>query len=150
FERVVVGNTSAADLSKPWERFSTSLLLRLPRVLTADAIDRERTILQITSNRSAVDNEPLARTWADYYREQTPTRSAFARQLFAASRSRLPRSITAPVLVLTSTGDRLVSHRCSENIARALSAPICVHDQAGHDLTLDAPDWVCDKVACSL
>ncbi len=150
FERVVVANTSAADLSRPWERFSTKVWPRLPRMVTGTLpVARERAVLDITSNSTVVDKDALARTWAGYFAERPPRRRAFACQLAAATRSRLPKRIDANVLVLTSRADRLVSWRCSEKIARALGAPLCVHDAAGHDLSLDAPEWVCDKIASS-
>jgi pimeloyl-[acyl-carrier protein] methyl ester esterase len=49
--------------------------------------------------------------------------------------------------VLTSTADRLVSSHCSTSIARVLGAKLAVHGEAGHDITLDAPAWVCEQVA---
>ena len=147
FARVVVANASAADLSPPWHRFSTSMMTRLPVLVRAPPLERERTILAITSNRSERDNAALAVAWARFYDERTPRRSSFARQLFAATRSRAPRAIKAPVLVLTSTADRLVDHRCSRAIAARLRAPLRVHGEGGHDITLDAPTWVCEQVA---
>lgn len=145
--RVVVANTSAADLSPPWERFSTTLWPRLPGLVTGEALARERAILAITSNNPAIDQEALARQWAAWADEVRPRRRSFIRQLVAATRSRLPSSIEVPVLVLTSRADRLVSWRCSERIAHRLGARLEVHDAAGHDLSLDAPEWICERIA---
>jgi hypothetical protein len=48
--------------------------------------------------------------------------------------------------VLASKADRLVRSICSERIATALSAPIAMHQGAGHDLPFDAGGWVIDRV----
>ena len=146
FARVVVANTSAADVSPPWERFTTAIWPRLPGMVRGVAAERERAILELTSNAPHVDKGALAVQWAGFYNERPPKRSSFARQLFAATRSRLPKTIGAQVLVLTSSADRLVSHRCSEKIARKLKAPLAVHGEAGHDLSLDAPEWICARI----
>lgn len=148
--QVVVANTSAGDLSRPWERFSTSLWPRLPGLVAGDPVARERAILDITSNSPTVDKDALARQWAVWFEEVRPRRRNFARQLVAATRSRLPSSIGARVLVLTSRADRLVSWRCSERIAARLGASLAVHETAGHDLSLDAPEWICECIRAEL
>jgi hypothetical protein len=53
--------------------------------------------------------------------------------------------------VLASTGDNLVSWRSSEAIAKRLSLPLKLNEgvgaaAAGHDLPLDQPQWVCDRI----
>lgn len=146
FSRVVVVNTSSADLSPPWERFSMAVAARLPQLLRSAPLARERAILSITSNRSADENEAIAQAWAQFFLERRPQRRNVARQLLAASTSKRPARLTVPVLVLASRADRLVSWRCSEKLATALGAELRLHDAGGHDLSLDAPDWICDQV----
>jgi pimeloyl-ACP methyl ester carboxylesterase len=146
WKNVVVVNTSAGDLSKPWERFSHKVWPRMPGLVLGEAVARERTILEVTSNSTSVDKDALAQQWAAWYLERAPRRRAFVRQLLAATRSRAPRRIQARLLVLTAKTDRLVSWRCSERIAQRLEAPLEIHDGAGHDLTLDAPEWVAGRV----
>ena len=75
----------------------------------------------------------------------------FLGQLRAAIRVKSPPRLDVPALVLASVGDNLVSWRCSEAIAKRLALPLKLHegtgtDAAGHDLPLDAPDWVCAQV----
>ena len=119
---------------------------RLPRLLWSSSRARERAILDVTSNRTADDNEPVAAAWAGWFDEVRPKRSNVLRQLFAASRSTCPAQVAPPVLVLTSRADRLVSWRCSERLAAALGAELRVHDAGGHDLSLDAPEWICEQL----
>jgi len=146
WQRVVVANTSAANLSSPWERFSPSLWKQLPGMMFGGEQGREDAIIDITVN-SQIDRAALAQTWISYFKEQPPGRKAVLRQLFAAARSTVPLKIDAPLLVLTSKADRLVSWRCSEKIAKRLNAPLEIHDSAGHDLSLDAAEWICERIA---
>ena len=76
--RVVVVNTSSADLSPPWQRFSLAVGARLPRLLAAAPLGRERAILGITSNRAQDENEPVARQWATWVDEVRPARANIA------------------------------------------------------------------------
>jgi hypothetical protein len=43
-------------------------------------------------------------------------------------------------------GDKLVNPHCSRTLAQQWQAPLRAHDSAGHDLTLDEPDWVAQQV----
>lgn len=146
FASVVVANTSAGDQSSLWQRFRPVMWPKLPGLLFGDARARERTILEVTVN-SAIDKDALAVTWCGYYHERKPSQRAFIGQMVAAARSRLPASLQPRLLVLASKADRLVSWRCSERIAVKLGARLELHAEAGHDLSLDAPEWICERIA---
>ena len=147
FKHVVVINTSSA-LSSPFSRFRPGNYPRIVGAVTARTpLDRERAILSFTVNRPDLDREAIARQWAVWAEERKPRHASFVRQLWAASRSRLPARVEAPVLVLASTADRLVSYTCSEKVARALGAPLALHHEGGHDLSIDAPAWILDESA---
>ncbi|MCX7978258.1 MAG: alpha/beta hydrolase, partial [Bdellovibrionaceae bacterium] len=116
FLRLVVINTSASDLSLPWERFRPlewRFLLRAffeknPRL-------RERWILEtIANNQSRVDQ--LLPMLADFSESHPVRYQNLVRQLFAASGFRLP-SVKVPTRVLASRGDRLVRVENSERLA---------------------------------
>jgi pimeloyl-ACP methyl ester carboxylesterase len=68
------------------------------------------------------------------------------RQLWAAARYRAPAQAPAPTLILASRNDALVDPSCSEELARRWRVPVRMHASAGHDLTLDDPDWVVDQI----
>lgn len=146
FQRVVVANTSAGNMSRVWERFMPAIWPKLPGLVLGDPLNRERTILAVTVN-SGVDKEAIAKRWRGWFDERQPRRRAFLRQIVAAARSSLPERIEPPVLVMTSKADRLVSWKCSERIATKLGARLEVHEAAGHDLSLDAPEWICERIA---
>jgi pimeloyl-ACP methyl ester carboxylesterase len=147
FARAVVINSSASNAASFRQRFNpraTLMVLGMP-VRSPESIERE--ILAISSNRFAGDDD-LVRSWASWRTEHRPSVASILAQVGAGVSFRMADAIDVPVLVLSSKGDRLVSYRCSEGIADRLGASIRTHDEtAGHDLTLDDPDWVCDQVA---
>jgi alpha-beta hydrolase superfamily lysophospholipase len=51
-----------------------------------------------------------------------------------------------PVLVLNGAADRLVDPRCSRALAARWGAELHVHPHAGHDLPLDEPEWLVDRL----
>jgi pimeloyl-ACP methyl ester carboxylesterase len=107
----------------------------------------EKTILALTSNMHRAE-APLLADWLRWRRECPVSRRNALRQLLAAGRYRAPRQTPAvPLLLLASAGDRLVDHRCSSRIAEVWRSELIMHPSAGHDLPLDAPDWVAEEVA---
>jgi pimeloyl-ACP methyl ester carboxylesterase len=146
FERCVVVNASTR-LSRRGQRLRARTLVELAPAVFGQPLDRARAVLRISSNASPTDREALARLHARWLAERPLAVSNVLRQVLAASRFELPPHVETPCLVMSSTGDRMVSWRCSETIARALGAPLALHRSAGHDLTLDAPDWVTAQVS---
>lgn len=145
----VVVNSSLADLSRPWERMR---IANWPRVVVAPLLPtraRERMLLGMTRHQGDLERD--ADRYAAIAAATPPRRGNAAGQLRAALRMRCPAQVAVPTLVLASRGDRLVSWRCSERIAARLGLPLRLHEgqgagAAGHDLPLDAPDWVCAQV----
>jgi alpha-beta hydrolase superfamily lysophospholipase len=147
FERCVVINSSSR-LSPARDRFRRAVLPSVLSSLVGDAVAHERAVLRISSNGTdELDNERIVALHAGWRVERPYALRSAVAQMVAATRFRLPTPVPVPVLVLSSTADRLVSHACSQRIARALGAPLHLHDGAGHELTLDAPDWTCQKIA---
>lgn len=142
---VVVGNTSAADLSPPWRRIRAA---RWPQLLRAslpmDAVRREEHAVRLTTSRQ-IDPQRvrrIAEEQARWQRERPFTRRALAGQLRAASRFRTPPSLSVPALVLIGAGDGFVDPACGHALADRLGAARRVHPTAGHELGLDAPAWL--------
>ena len=145
FRRGVVINTSAADLSRPWERFHWRQYPTVLRCFAAAPLTRERAILAMTSNRADA-HAALPERWARYLDDAPVSPVTALRQLIAAATSRLPERVGVATLVLASRADRLVSVVCSERIAKRLELPLRLHESAGHDLPLDDPRWVAEQV----
>ncbi|MBV8659095.1 MAG: alpha/beta hydrolase [Burkholderiales bacterium] len=104
----------------------------------------ERTILNLTSTEHDLT---VLESWTSIRRNHPVGALNALRQLIAAARftaQRIKPSI--PALLLAGAGDRLVDPRCSMVIAAQWGVPIRIHPTAGHDLTLDQPQWVADQI----
>lgn len=133
-------NTSLANLSLPWERMSASGFFRL-MACAGRRLPLERTIYSQTINRE-VDNTEVTQ-WLDFAKAHPlQWRNVFV-QLIAASRYRGPLSSPIQdVWFYNAAGDRLVRPECTERIAARWHKPLITHPTAGHDMPVDAPDWL--------
>ena len=126
-----------------WRNLAPLLQLAL-QWRSADAA--ERIVLHITSNR-ANDHRTELEQWACVRRQRPVSARNALRQLLAAARYQASvRAPVAPILLLGSLNDQLVSSQCSQAIAEAWGRPLHLHPFAGHDLPLDDPQWVIDQV----
>jgi pimeloyl-ACP methyl ester carboxylesterase len=146
FERAVVINTSAGDLSPPWHRMDLGVLPSLARAFREkNAVARERAILASTA-RMYTDLDALAQTWASFHEDRPMARINVLRQITAATRFRSPSMLRTPLLVLAAAGDPLARPACGRRIADKYRARFAEHPSAGHDLPLDDPMWVTTRV----
>ncbi|MBJ6139046.1 alpha/beta fold hydrolase [Marinobacter litoralis] len=139
--------SSSSGLSTPWRRMKPAQWPNVVRLMAQANIEaRELAILSLTSNRPI--NVAVAEQWRAIQLKRPVRRANVLRQLYAASRYK-PRAqnIKVPALVLASKGDRLTDWRCSLALAEALKCPLELHPAAGHDLPLDAPQWLIDQLA---
>jgi len=148
----VLINTSVRPFSPPQQRLRPRSAAALLRCLTsgADAARWERTILRLTTRHwppAAPATQALLSDWTRWRRDCPVSATNALRQLLAAARFRAPAVRPAvPLCLLVGAGDRLVDPRCSRALADAWSLPLQVHPQAGHDLPLDDPAWVEQRV----
>lgn len=106
----------------------------------------ERLIHALTSRRAELRDEVVP-AWAQLRAQRPVSRGNALRQLMAAARYRAPAAAPAvPLLLLGSAGDGLVHPGCTAAIASAWGCAFSSHPTAGHDLPLDAPDWVVQQV----
>ncbi len=143
----VLVNTSVRGLSPLHHRLRPLNYGRILSMMFArDLASVERGILAMTSNERARHAE-LEAEWVKIQSERPVSRANSVRQLIAAARFHPPREKPAlPLLILNGAGDQLVDPRCSQALASHWKLPLEVHPSAGHDLTLDAPDWVIAKI----
>ncbi|MFV8750216.1 alpha/beta fold hydrolase [Nannocystaceae bacterium ST9] len=147
---LVTINTSAGKLSSPLRRMQPHAIGHTLRAMVErDAVAREERILALTTRRFGRDVE-LARRQAAMLREQPIARINVLRQIVAAAGFRVDPSAVprehAPILMLASRGDRMVDPACTVALARAFGATRIEHPDAGHDLTLDDPRWIVERV----
>lgn len=138
----VLVNTSLRGFSPFFQRMSPGAYGTLLRLfLDRDPKSRERRILDLTSQQRDWD-EGMLRKRAEIQKKRPVGKLNALRQLIAAlstvdTKTKPPQ----PVLILNSLGDLLVHPDCSKAIADAWKVPLRRHAWAGHDLTLDDPQW---------
>lgn len=141
---VVLLNTSTG-LSPPWRRMQPAAFRKALAMLMSQGVPgRERGILRLTSNQLVAREVELR--WQSIQHERPVRLRVALAQLRAASRYRPacdPPQATG--LVLASAADRIVHWHCSRDLARRWGWPLRVHPDAGHDLPLDAPDWILEQ-----
>lgn len=143
----VLVNTSVRGLSPLHHRLRPANYSRiLKMMLSGKPAFVEKNILEMTSNESARHAE-LTEAWVKIHETRPVSRTNSIRQLVAAARFHPPKEKPAvPLLILNGAGDQLVHPLCSQAIAAHWGIPVRVHPSAGHDLTLDAPDWVIERL----
>lgn len=147
FSRVVLCNTSAGNLSRPWSRLDPRVLPSLVRAMTfSDPVVRERLVLSAITCQLA-DLDGTAQAWASYQQDRPISRATVLRQLWAAIRFRAPERLEIPGLILSGGRDVLMKPSCPRLLAEHFGMPLQVHPEAGHELALDAPDWFADQMA---
>lgn len=144
----VLINTSFRPFNPVYQRLRPRNYSRLVGLLLLRPSDAafERAVLHMTSNQPDQHLDELA-NWISI-RQRHPVRASNAlRQLVAAARfSASPQAPQCPVLLLGSERDGLVNVRCTRAIAQHWRSPMALHPDAGHDLPLDAPQWVLQQV----
>jgi len=143
---VVVGASSAADVSPLWKRMRPrGMTMVAASALERDLGRREAGIVRTVSNRRDLWQETI-RSWTRIQQERPMSLATVGGQVFAASRWRAPSRLDVPALFLVGKRDRLVHPDCTRQLARRYRAEIVEHPDAGHDLTTDASEWVVEQM----
>lgn len=146
-ETAVLGNTSLRPYCPlHWRLRPAAWPALLEQLLLSPGEQRaEKAILALTTHQAA--SMAVLQEWTQWRREWPVKRSNALRQLVAAARFRAPPQLPpVPILLLSGDRDRLVDPRCSDALARAWQCPHERHPAAGHDLSLDAPEWLAEQV----
>lgn len=116
--------------------------------LKKDLLQKEEMILKMTTSQLEEEKlKAIAQDWGSHSQQNPIKAINFFRQLILASRIK-PRSHAPPIpiLILSSERDQVVDSACSKQIAQMWNLKHETHPIAGHDLTLEDPQWVLDKV----
>ncbi len=136
---LVLINTSAGALTPFYQRLRWQQYPKVLSAFFAPVLQRERLILQLTSQHWKPQQLLQA---VDIARHRPVLRRNVLRQLMAASRFSLPVKPQCPLLLLSSGADQLVNPVCSQRLAEYWQVPHQQLPDAGHDLVLDAPGWL--------
>lgn len=131
-----------------YKRITPSSLYHIFRSgLESDTQKREEAILRMTTAQLPRERiSEIAQDWGRRGKEHPVRPTNFLWQLGVATLIPQRKEPPAPVLILSSGKDRVVHPDCSRKIARNWNVPLNFHPDAGHDLTLDDPQWVLQHV----
>lgn len=145
FSHLVLANSSS-NLSPFYQRF---LIKNYSKILTTllnySPEHAEKLILNLTSNFEENKIKSLAENIAFAHQHPMDIQN-FLQQLKLAKQINFKETPSQNKLILASRNDRLVSPHCSETIANTWNCPIYFNEMAGHDLSLDAGDWIINKI----
>ncbi len=136
-------NSSFSNVARFWQRMKIPAALSLLCNIRV-ARKRERCILHWTSNLSS--RQQYSRLWIEEAIKHPLTLRNGLAQLVAAFRFKIPAKPAPYSFVYASFHDRLVDFACSKKIASDWQVPLAVELTAGHDLSLDAPQWLAEQI----
>ena len=147
FERAVAIHPSAFSWDGAWTRMRPRAWAHIAATaaLFWSDVAYERMVMSMVSNVHVQNVEMLER-FARQRKECGVRLSSLLRQLWAAAWFGCPKEVEPPLLVVRSKRDLMVHPVCSERVARQLGAPLVTHEFGGHELTLDDPEWVADRI----
>lgn len=141
----VLINTSTQLYSPFFQRLRWQSYLSIMRLIFQKPQQQELMILKLTSNQHNKDRELLQR-WCTWRRQYPVSMKSAYNQLLASATFKSTEKPEQPILIMASKADRLVDYRCSLVLQHAWKTAYQEHPTAGHDLPLDDPDWVAEKL----
>lgn len=136
-------NSSFANLSPFWQRMRIPAALNLlPNLWRTDK--RESTILKWTSNKPS--SIALTLEWVEEAKQHPLSLRNACAQLWAASHYFVGKKPSIKSFVYCCQEDRLVNWKCSEKLAAHWQVSLAREQTAGHDLPLDNPNWLAEKI----
>jgi pimeloyl-ACP methyl ester carboxylesterase len=146
-EKLIVINSSLSQFSPFHKRLQPDQILHLTQALyEKNTAKRELIILKIVSNFVEKNKSNLKKN-IEFSTNYPTTTSNLLRQLILAKFLTIDKTkLNTQIKLLCSSNDKLVHYSCSKKIAEQFSLPIQFHTSAGHDLLLDAPEWVAKQM----
>lgn len=145
-DQLFVVNSSLKQLSSFNQRLIPKNYFGIIKVLSFGSVEKqEQLILSLTSNNLAKTSSYLP----SYILrgEEKPFRLLnFFRQIILASRIKIEKPLLSKPIFFVSQNDRLVNSSCSHDLKKKFEGYIYENSLAGHDLSLDQPDWLAQKI----
>lgn len=143
----VLINTSLGGLSPFYRRLRWQCYRKLFGAAgNRNIAQREPELLKLLSNRTG-DYPKIAADWIAIQQARPVSAKTALRQLYAAASYNPGKAKPqAPVLLLNSLGDNMVSPCCSTAIQQKWGLELRTHPWGGHDLTVDAGAWIAGEI----
>lgn len=148
FGCAVMINTSLRGYSSFFKRLRWQNFCKILKILfTQNPEIRELKILSLVSNKKSEDLK-TQNLWTSIQKNHPVSKYNALRQLYSAAMYSPPeaRPASIPISLYNSAADRLVDPSCSQDIALRWATEIYIHPSAGHDLPLDDPHWLIEKI----
>lgn len=142
----VLINTSLRNISPFYQRLRWQQYQRIIKLLLMAKCARESEILALTSNSHSQDRTLLG-SWQQWQQEKPVSGTSALNQLIASATYSTGSIPTQPILIISSTADRLVDYRCSKKLQQQWKKDYLEHSTAGHDLPLDEPEWLLTAIS---
>ncbi len=142
----VLINTSLRNISPFYKRLHWQSYPKIIKLLLSKPPVRELLILALTSNKHRYNAE-LIRHWQCLGQENPVTLKSAVNQLRASATFSMQGVPLHPLLIISSSADRLVDYRCSLKLQQLWHKDYLQHDSAGHDLPLDEPKWLISEMS---
>lgn len=146
FKAAFLINTSSRGHTQFWRRIRPLAFREFIRITrSTPGIERERLVLQLTSNKKS-ENEKILRDWVEFSKRRPIKQGTAIRQILAASRFKAEIQPDSQLVFLCAKADRLVHYQASRALAKIAGSPCYIHEDGGHDLPLDDPDWLVEHI----
>jgi pimeloyl-[acyl-carrier protein] methyl ester esterase len=152
----VVLMNSSSRASVFFQRLQIAALFKIAQAsFQKNNFEKEKLIINMTTHLlNSERKNKLARIWSQRANDFPVQSINFFRQLIVGFKMLEPVEHAGSVgsenskklLVLCGQKDKVVNPTCSKKIANMLKAQIYIHPAAGHDLTLNDPDWVIERI----
>jgi pimeloyl-ACP methyl ester carboxylesterase len=141
---VTVINSSLKQCSPFYKRLKYENYYKIISTLFQIRISkREKLILKMTSNRPK-RIEQFLEIFSAFSSVHKTSMVNFLMQIKLANSIVLIKDIVVPVTIISSLQDRLVDASCSRELSKLTKSRLITHENGGHDLPLDEPNWLCD------
>lgn len=141
----VLINTSAKPYSKFFHRLRWTCYPSILRLVFQKPEQQEKTLLGLLSNLKNNDALLLQR-WRSWRRQYPVSKESVINQMTACTLFKSTEKPLHPLMIAASRADRLVDFRCSVALHQAWQTAYQEHPSAGHNLPLDDPDWLAEKI----
>lgn len=137
----VLINTSEASKSRWHERIAPRALIGLMAALVSPSLRQRESLVHRMTSINPQRGEQESKAWVQIARDRPVAKGVLAAQIWAAARYRAPKHIRQPLLWLASEKDRFVALACTKRLWEHYGGDLRSYPFAGHDLSLDAPEW---------
>ncbi len=142
-ESAFIMNTSLGDTGPFYKRLKYLNYPKIVKSFFSDLETREKMILEMTSN-NLKEHAAVLPEYVALARQFPGERINFVRQLVVAGKTRYNPALERykNLNFVVSANDRLVHSENTLNLSQRLNLIPKIHPWAGHDLTLDDPDFM--------